>query len=941
MGYEIRCCRCVVLSSLVLQSPTQQRGILERNNIAATSTSLDRTKDQPQNNGRVTFSTIHTGLNMTDLLTLAGQRGQCHRPCVYHSGLQKNRFRLGVVAIRLLVWFFFLLLLLVPSRAQAVQSSRTKDQDVTPSVSHLTENRTALVPTRNTTTTTSSVTLRIVHITDVYHLDNFASLATLLDTHRVHAQTVTQQQQHQQSSSNHSRSSSSSSMHVISILTGDFLMPHLLSMVDGGRGMMRLINAVHVDYLTWGNHENDLPHHLVLERAAEFQGRAWINTNMLDHEAWQSANSKQVPYEIITLEHPHTVHDTNTTTTTTTTTSRRHRRIALLGILTNDPSVVPPGAFGGATVLDPWDTMRSYQQPQHNPDKTASSWKQQHDVDFILPLCHLYQAREDERTAAELDFDLVLGGHDHDVVHRTMNGTLFLKPGADADFATIVDLTWTTTTTTTTDPGKTSTHTTTTTRFAIDSELVRVADYAPNATIQDLVEQAYSVLKPLQETQLDRLQLLEHEDDHAINAETTRNTHHHLLPLSSKGARSQPITVANYIGNLIQLALLSSSSTGSESTDSSMTPILETTAACHAFVAKGGNFHGGRTYFEAPNGLTLQVLLGEMNPQAWLYVTAVPGSILQQALAESESGTGFWQYNDALTTTTTTNATTTTTRLTHVLGKPLDPQQLYSIATLHDFFRARDGPAIGEYFLQQQQQQQELDSTTLDPVLLYPDSTRRYPLYEVLLTYLAHKWWNVLWDHADVNGNGQLEEDNEFTKFLDVNDNGYLDQDDLKNVLLPSILGLSTHDDEPMLVEYMLQVAGTGKSIASGSSSVDHNNNSKPPTVVRDTVTSPPVSLAQLNRVRQTTPQWQTIVTELPMSAPADNRRGSHSPSSQNHQDEGGSCSAVFPNGGNSCTSTRTHQACGPSNCDSNQDNDGETSSSNNNNQTKDPPLLH
>ena len=44
---------------------------------------------------------------------------------------------------------------------------------------------------------------------------------------------------------------------TIGVLTGDFLMP-LLSAIDKGRGMMKMLNRTPVDYLIWGNHEDNL-----------------------------------------------------------------------------------------------------------------------------------------------------------------------------------------------------------------------------------------------------------------------------------------------------------------------------------------------------------------------------------------------------------------------------------------------------------------------------------------------------------------------------------------------------------------------------------------------------------------------------------------------------------------------------------------------------------
>jgi 2',3'-cyclic-nucleotide 2'-phosphodiesterase (5'-nucleotidase family) len=72
--------------------------------------------------------------------------------------------------------------------------------------------------------------LTIVQITDVYTLDNFPSVKTML-------QTIRSQQQGGK---------------VVSMLTGDFLSPYLLSSIDQGAGMMMCINETPIDYLTFG-----------------------------------------------------------------------------------------------------------------------------------------------------------------------------------------------------------------------------------------------------------------------------------------------------------------------------------------------------------------------------------------------------------------------------------------------------------------------------------------------------------------------------------------------------------------------------------------------------------------------------------------------------------------------------------------------------------------
>ena len=84
--------------------------------------------------------------------------------------------------------------------------------------------------------------LTIVQITDVYTLDNFASLKTMMETIRTSQQTA----------SGGSSNNNNNNNKVLSMLTGDFLAPYLLSSIDHGKGMMIAINETPIDYLTWG-----------------------------------------------------------------------------------------------------------------------------------------------------------------------------------------------------------------------------------------------------------------------------------------------------------------------------------------------------------------------------------------------------------------------------------------------------------------------------------------------------------------------------------------------------------------------------------------------------------------------------------------------------------------------------------------------------------------
>jgi hypothetical protein len=75
--------------------------------------------------------------------------------------------------------------------------------------------------------------LIVVQITDVYTLDNLASVKTLIEQTKANSEGAT----------------------VVSILTGDFLAPYLLSSIDRGAGMMNALAKIPIDYICWGNHE--------------------------------------------------------------------------------------------------------------------------------------------------------------------------------------------------------------------------------------------------------------------------------------------------------------------------------------------------------------------------------------------------------------------------------------------------------------------------------------------------------------------------------------------------------------------------------------------------------------------------------------------------------------------------------------------------------------
>ncbi|KAI2493470.1 hypothetical protein MHU86_21088 [Fragilaria crotonensis] len=254
--------------------------------------------------------------------------------------------------------------------------------------------------------------LTIVQITDVYTLENFASLKTMLQQTR----------------------NESGDSKVVSVLTGDFLAPYLLSSVDQGYGMMKALAQTPIDYLMWGNHEADIDHKIVCKHVKNFPG-TFINTNMQDHDAMKH----QVPFEIIEVPSPDGSHC---------------RRVGLIAVLSDDPALYrqfdAPGAFGGATIRNPWEVLKEYKEMLEGAP-TIVIWSFRWSI---------------------------------------LDGTRLIKPGCDAEYAAVVEVCW---------DGQESSKPTITSRF------VKPSDWEPCPVMQESTTRAYDALLPLRMTELARI----------------------------------------------------------------------------------------------------------------------------------------------------------------------------------------------------------------------------------------------------------------------------------------------------------------------------------------------------------------------------------------------------------------------------------------------------
>ncbi len=231
--------------------------------------------------------------------------------------------------------------------------------------------------------------LRVVSFNDVYSLENLPRLKGLIDRLR--------------------REDPADAFVVV--LAGDFLAPSILSSLDAGRGMVDCLNAIGVDYVIFGNHEDDVAPAELRMRIAQLRA-TWINTNVLGY-------APDLPrHAILRVAQP----------------GGRTIEVGLVGVVMSDPTVYRDKAFGGAGVLAANDSALT----------EAASLLADKRCACVVPMTH--QPIDDDRALAKAPisppFPLIIGGHEHVPFLERIGHTWIVKAGKDAENVIVADLTW-------------------------------------------------------------------------------------------------------------------------------------------------------------------------------------------------------------------------------------------------------------------------------------------------------------------------------------------------------------------------------------------------------------------------------------------------------------------------------------------------------------------
>ncbi len=276
-------------------------------------------------------------------------------------------------------------------------------------------------------------TLRLVCVNDVYSLEHLPRLKSLVRE----AATVAPADR------------------LLTTLAGDFVAPSLLSSLDRGAGMIDCLNAIPITHTCFGNHEQDVPAEALSKRVREFRG-TWLNTNVPGYEPSLPAS------EVVVVQGAAT----------------RAVRVGLVGVVTEDPSLYRPGAFGGLPMLPANDAVLG----------TARTLADVSGCACVIALTHQSLARDRALALQQGDppVPLVVAGHEHEPYIEQVGSAWVIKAGADAAYAAVVDLAW---------PEVAPVGEPDLPTVAV--RLVPVADYPEDASLRALVDQHMQPVKAL------------------------------------------------------------------------------------------------------------------------------------------------------------------------------------------------------------------------------------------------------------------------------------------------------------------------------------------------------------------------------------------------------------------------------------------------------------
>jgi 5'-nucleotidase len=194
------------------------------------------------------------------------------------------------------------------------------------------------------------------------------------------------------------------SPNTIFVLAGDFLSPSVESTFLHGAQMVAALNAIGLDFATFGNHEFDFGPAVLADRVRESKFR-WLSANVVDRASGRPFGGASTE-ELLTLS---------------------GLRVGIFGLTMAD---APHTSRPGPDIL--------FNAPLA-AGKDAAARLRARGAHVVVAVTHQAIA-EDKMLGAAAGVDLILGGHEHDPLVAEEARTLITKAGSDARYLVQVDL---------------------------------------------------------------------------------------------------------------------------------------------------------------------------------------------------------------------------------------------------------------------------------------------------------------------------------------------------------------------------------------------------------------------------------------------------------------------------------------------------------------------
>jgi len=194
------------------------------------------------------------------------------------------------------------------------------------------------------------------------------------------------------------------SPNTLFLLAGDTLSPSVASNIFKGEQMIAGWNAAGLDYAALGNHEFDFGNDILTQRMKESKF-AWLGANVIDRNTGKPFNGMP-PYVIRKFDNV---------------------KVGIFGLLTTDTKTSSsPG--DNVRFVDPIVTARRVVPQMRAAGATV-----------IIAVTHLTMS-EDKKLAATGLVDVIIGGHEHELLQSLAGHTPIFKWGSDARTLGRIDL---------------------------------------------------------------------------------------------------------------------------------------------------------------------------------------------------------------------------------------------------------------------------------------------------------------------------------------------------------------------------------------------------------------------------------------------------------------------------------------------------------------------